>query len=194
MLATIGERLKCCRAAVGLKTADLVDEINRRGGIITANSYTRWERNAAAPSKRVDELVIIVDILKEKGLITDVGWILRNEGYPPQFMQNLSVPDDELFYNAAASLNQQYNWELIQLSGSYGEPFVNIGGMIIVSEPQPIHSLHNELARVETSSGNKIGIVNVIDKDNIAITAKETVHFTSNDIKEAKVIKWIRRV
>lgn len=68
MLDTIGKRLKCCRAATGTTTHEVVDYIHSQGEELSYPTYTRWEAGSAFPGKKTAHLIgIVSDFLRRMG-------------------------------------------------------------------------------------------------------------------------------
>lgn len=82
MLDTIGKRLKCCRAATGTTTHEVVDYIHSQGEELSYPTYTRWEAGSAFPGKKTAHLIgIVSDFFKKNGLQVEANWILSGKGF-----------------------------------------------------------------------------------------------------------------
>ena len=191
MLDTIGKRLKCCRAATGKSTHDVVDYIHSKGGEISYATYTRWESDTSIPQKKTQVLLDdVAELFRNNGLYVDVQWILTGDGFPPQFTEYKNLDEDTMFILASKTLP---NVELIQVGGEYGEPHVRFGEFCIVSTENSIDKNNNKLCYVRHSNGIKIGVIYVFDETSIVVPGSENLKLKKEDVIECRKIKWIQK-
>ncbi|QLH62895.1 hypothetical protein [Serratia symbiotica] len=172
MLDTLGKRLKCCRAATSTTPQEVVAYINQNGGELSYPSYTRWESGHNIPKRKAYLLRYIADFFKVKGFTVSSEWIESGEGFPPQFSEYSNLDEDTLFILTARSLS---NSELIQIGGSYGEPFVNLGEMCIISKESEIINNNGKLCwiKVNKDPHPMIGIVKIASEDTVLVKMKK---------------------
>lgn len=192
MLDTIGKRLRCCRAATGKTTHEVVEYINAQGEDLSYPTYTRWEADTAYPGKKSGHLIVLVaDFFKKNGLQVETNWILSGEGFPPQFVEYTTMDEDTLFILASRTMREV---ELIQVGGKYGEPYVNFGEFIIISNESDITKSNGKLCYVKSKEGVKIGIVSILDEVSIIMAGSEEKIIKKEDVYECRKVKWIKKV
>lgn len=192
MLDTIGKRLKCCRAATGTTTHEVVDYIHSQGEELSYPTYTRWEAGSAFPGKKTAHLIgIVSDFFKKNGLQVEANWILSGEGFPPQFAEYTTMDEDTLFILASRTM---HDVELIQVGGKYGEPYVNFGEFVIVSNESDIYKNNGKLCYVKTTEGVKIGIVSILDEKSILLVGIGEKEIKKSVVQECRKVKWIKKV
>ncbi|MDX7992750.1 hypothetical protein [Xenorhabdus littoralis] len=190
MLDTIGKRLKCCRAATGTTTHDVVDHIHSKGEDISYATYTRWESGSSFPARKTHVIEHISEFFKENGLQVEPQWILIGEGFPPQFAEYTNLDEDTLFILSSRTLPDV---ELVQVGGQYGEPYVNFGEFCIISNEKSIESNNNKLCYVRYSEGVKIGVVTIMDEKKIIILGKIDIILNKSNVAECRRVKWIQK-
>ncbi|MDC9590339.1 hypothetical protein PSI23_13815 [Xenorhabdus sp. XENO-10] len=190
MLDTIGKRLKCCRAATGKTTHDVVDHVHAKGEDISYATYTRWESGSSFPARKTHVIDHISDFFKENGLQVEPQWILTGEGFPPQLAEYTKLDEDTLFILASRTLPDV---ELVQVGGQYGEPYVNFGEFCIISNENNIESNNNKLCYVRHSEGVKIGVVIIMDEKQIIIPGKIDMILNKYNVIECRRVKWIQK-
>jgi len=190
MLDTIGKRLKCCRAATGTSTNDVVEYIRSQGGDISYATYTRWESGTSFPAKKIHLLENIADFFKKNDLQVESQWILTGEGFPPQFAAFTKLDEDTLFILASRSIE---NVELIQIAGMYGEPYVSFGEFCIVSNENKIEDNNNKLCYIRHENGVKVGVLNILDEKAVLIPGEENLILEKIKIVECRKVKWIQK-
>jgi hypothetical protein len=190
MLDTIGKRLKCCRAATGTTTRDVVDYTHAKGEIISYATYTRWESGSSLPARKTHVIDHVSDFFKENGLQVEPQWILTGEGFPPQFAEYTKLDEDTLFILASRTLPDV---ELVQVGGQYGEPYINFGEFCIISNEHSIESNNNKLCYIRYDNGVKIGVVVIVDERQIVISGKFDMILNKSKVIECRRVKWIQK-
>lgn len=193
MLDSFSKRLKCCRVAADLTSKEIVSYIENNGGVLSIQSYARWEKGTSSPIKKPNELEMIVDLFSQKGVRTTSDWMLYNEGVAPQFLLPSNLSDGELFTLSAQQLKAR-GWKLKQITGSYGFPHVGIGEMVILSEPiENFSKCHMKLGLIQ-AKGEYTGIIDVLNDKEIIVIGKGDVKINRDDIVSARLIKWIKKI
>jgi hypothetical protein len=190
MLDTIAKRLKCCRAATGVSQHDVVNYIQSKGGDLSYVSYTRWESGSAVPVRKLELVDVVAEFFRDNGLHVEAQWILKGEGFPPQFAEYKNLDEDTLFIMASKTIE---GVELIQVGGAYGDPFVSFGEFCIISNHNSIEENNNKLCYVRYKSGVKIGKVSILDESSIFIPGNEGLIIKKEDVLECRKIKWIQK-
>lgn len=192
MLDSIGKRLKCCRAATGTTTHDVVDYIRSTstGENISYATYTRWESGSSFPARKTHVIEDVSRFFKENGLNVEPQWILSGEGFPPQFAEYSNLDEDTLFILASRTLP---NAELIQVGGKYGEPYINFGEFCIISIKSSIEENNSKLCYVKYIEGIKIGVISIYDERKIIISGNEEVVLDKDNVMECRRVKWIQK-
>lgn len=192
MLDTIGKRLKCCRAATGTTTRDVVDyiRVSSAGEEISYATYTRWESGSSFPARKTHVIQYVSRFFNEKGLKVEPQWILTGEGFPPQFAEYTNLDEDTLFILASRTLP---NVELVQVGGQYGEPYIKFGEFCIVSMENIIDENNNKLCYVTYQDGIKIGVLNIFDEKKITLSGSHGITLYKSDVWECRKIKWIQK-
>jgi len=193
MLNTLGKRLKCCRISAGLTTFELVEKIKNLKGSLATNTYTRWEADENFPRQKLVEIDLICDVFNEHGLQVASDWILYGEGYPPKLIPTVNISDAELFYRNAMELERTNGWLAGQASGSFGEPFISIGELFILSETKNVTDLHGKLARLLTKDGAKLGKIDILNDKKLKIINRDEEIINVDDLLDARQVKWIRK-
>lgn len=195
MLDSFQKRLKCCRAVADLTPKEIVERVVAKGGMLSSQSYLKWERGDSSPRKKVTELDIIVELFSEHGVNTNSDWLLDGEGLTPEFLYPSTLSDVEAF--TVTSLQFKKNgWKVKQVAGTYGYPFLNLGDMMLLSEEiDDINTAHMKLAILDTEEEkNIVGIVDIIDDISINIRRDGDNIVKKINITSARLIKWIRKI
>ncbi|WP_187488574.1 hypothetical protein [Duffyella gerundensis] len=187
MLDTIEKRLKCCRAATGTSPQEIVNYVQQKEMDLSYTTYTRWESGGTVPARRIDVINHIADFFSNNGLKVEGGWIMTGEGFPPQFTEYTELDEDTLFILASRQMPKA---ELVQVGGTYGEPYVSFGEFCIVSTDISIESNNNKLCYVREKNGLLIGLVKIVDEDHITIN---DIKCKKVDIIECRRVKWIQK-
>lgn len=197
MLDTFGKRLKACRAAGAVSITDLIEFVNSKGGSISRPTYSRWEKGdggSILPKKKLYEIELTCEYLELHGVRVTSDWLIYNEGTPPIFVSSTNPHDNELFYTAAEMMERANGWKLMQISGSYGEPFVRMGESILLDVPcSSFGELHGDIALIKTRDNAYIGEIDVIDSERIRIINRKETILKIDAIIFAAKIKWIRK-
>ncbi|HGJ5856317.1 hypothetical protein [Arsenophonus nasoniae] len=84
--------------------------------------------------------------------------------------------------------------EIIQIGGTYGEPYVSFGEICIASKVNNINDNHGKLCFIEDINNNLyIGIMYVASEKNILLKRQDEIEIEKINIKECKKIRWIRK-
>ncbi|HGJ5864341.1 MULTISPECIES: hypothetical protein [Arsenophonus] len=193
MLDTLGKRLKCCRAATNTTAQEVVNHINETTTkeSLSYASYTRWEADKVIPKRKNNLISYIADFFTNNGLYVSTEWLCNGEGFPPQFIEYKNLDEDTLFILAARNMK---GCEIIQIGGTYGEPYVSFGEICIASKVNNINDNHGKLCFIEDINNNLyIGIMYVASEKNILLKRQDEIEIEKINIKECKKIRWIRK-
>lgn len=190
MLDTIEKRLKCCRAATGTSPQEVVNYVQQKNTDLSYTTYTRWESGGSVPPRRIDVINLIAGFFSESGLKVEGDWIMTGAGFPPQFTEYTQLDEDTLFILASRQLPDV---ELIQVGGTYGEPYISFGEFCIVSNERTLDPNNNKLCHVRHKNGLIIGVVKIVDEDNVTIEGVKSTAIKKEDILECRRVKWIQK-
>lgn len=193
MLDSMGKRLQCCRICADLSSQDVINYVNNEGGEISATTYSKWEKDKSSPKKKLEELEIVIDLFKKRGIRVESSWVINGIGIPPKILSYNSVDDIDIFKDAFDHISLEREWIFTQISGNYAEPFLSIGEFAFLSEEEEIDNLNGKLARIKIGERNIYGKVEILDKSSISITSKKDIIINKSNITESRAVKWIRK-
>lgn len=190
MLDTLGKRLKCCRSATGKTPQQVVSYVHKCGISLSYATYTRWESGNCAPRRKENAFLFIRDFFKIHGLPVNLEWLLTGQGFPPQFVKYRNIDEATLFILISRNI---LDAELLQVAGTYGEPFVKYGDFCILSTNNNVDSNHNNLCYIKTTHSISIGILTILNEGAVCLANDTSIIIEKTQILECKKVKWIQK-
>jgi hypothetical protein len=195
VLETFGKRLKVCRVLADLSTKEVVAFIKENGGELSLPAYTRWEKGDTEPKKKTKEISLICDLFNLNKLLVSKNWLTKGEGYPPKIKWPSSIDESELFIRCGEEMENTNEWDMLQVNGSYGEPWVNLGDILLLQKVNDVKLLHSKLCLIRDISNNDaIGILTVENEGLISINNKNHISIKLTGKETLFKVKWIRKI
>jgi len=192
MLDTFGDRLKLCRVLKNITAVNLVEKVNIKGIAFGIIQYNRWENDQVTRIRKKDAVEAIVEIYHDLGLgELSTEWLLNGTGIPPLSIDISNSLDEEKTFYLRKMLGK--NYFTINVSGSYGLPFVSFGSHIIVQElePEKCEGKISYIREREDSYNVYIGILRN-DHDFVFIdNFNQERKIAKNEIKKCGKIVWM---